>query len=125
MVGDCDCSVCEPTGESLCAPDGLTREEAVNTMKGRHTGNAPKPRDQLAAEISVQEMGMDEAWPEAMELNPQRTCNVRIEMWSRRNVGDVYSSLAQRPYEQLAVACRRRPHPHFDPCLTKGRKERE
>lgn len=125
MFGDCDCSVCEQTCESLCAPDGLTPEEAVNTMKRRHSGNAPKPRDQLAVEISVQQVGMNEAWPEAMKLDPQRTCSVRIEVRSRGNVGDVYSSLAQRPYEQLARICRRRPHPHFYAGTMKSREERE
>jgi hypothetical protein len=94
-------------------------------MKGRHGGNAPKPRDQLAVEISVQQVGMDEAWPEAMKLTPQGTCNVRIEMWSGRNAGDVYSSLAKRPNELFAVLCRRRPHPHVYASIMKSREERE
>jgi hypothetical protein len=125
MLRDCDGLPREPTRNSLGGPDRLTPEEAVRTVEGRYGGDSCDSCGELSVNISVNQMRVDDAWPEATDLNPQSASKARIDMRSGRGAYDLHISLEQLLDEAVALLSRRRPHPHFDAGITKARKEGE
>jgi hypothetical protein len=70
-------------------------------------------------------MSVDEAWPEATYLSPERTGKLGVEMRSCWHLYDVNVSLAQRFHEATAVLGCRHTHPHLNAGVTKAGKERK